>query len=204
MVRQSGAVCVDNLEDLIDLAVAFNFLPPVKGRNLAVVGGSGGSSVLAADQCEEAGLEVIPLPQDLREKLRAEGNPIWDWIGNPADFSISMGDHEAAFRIGRLMVDHPAFDVVMTFVHGPWRRQTKKFSVEEHMLQYKFAIQSAKPTVFVYQELRGQGREDEESAKNWREIKQKLIELNLAVYPTIHRAARALSGFIGYYENRKK
>lgn len=203
LVRQSGAVSVNNLEDLIDLAVAFNFLPPAKGRNLAVVGGSGGSSVLAADQCEEAGLEVIPLPQDLREKLRETGNPIWDWIGNPADFSISMGDHGAAFRIGQMMVDHPAFDVVMAFVHGPWRRQMKKFSVEEHMLQYKFAIQSAKPTVFVYQELRGQGREDEESAKNWREIKQKMLELNLAVYPTISRAARALRAFIGYYEKRK-
>ena len=64
LVRQSGAVNVSNLEDMVDLAVAFNFLPPATGRNLAVLGGSGGSSVLAADQCEEAGLEVIPLPQD--------------------------------------------------------------------------------------------------------------------------------------------
>ena len=41
---------------------------------------------------------------------------------------------QAAFRIGQLMVEHPAFDVIMTFVHGPWRRQKKNFSVEEHLL----------------------------------------------------------------------
>jgi acyl-CoA synthetase (NDP forming) len=203
LVRQSGAVNVSNLEDLADLAVAFNFLPPATGRRLAVLGGSGGSSVLAADQCEEAGLDVIPFPQDIREKLKESGNPIWDWIGNPADFSISMGDHEAAFRIGRLMVEHPAFDVIMTFVHGPWRNQKKNISVEEHLLQYKFAIQSLKPKVFVYQEMRGHDKDDEESMKSRLAIKERLIEWKLAVYPTIDRAARALSDFIGYYENRK-
>jgi hypothetical protein len=35
------------------------------------------------------------------------------------------------------------------------------------------------------------------------EIKEKLIDWKLAVYPTINRAARALSGFIGYYEKKK-
>jgi acyl-CoA synthetase (NDP forming) len=203
LIRQAGAISVSNLEDMVDLAVAFYFLPPAIGRNLAVLGGSGGSSVLAADQCEEAGLNVIPLPQDLREKLREAGNPIWDWIGNPADFSISMGDHDAAFQIGRLMVEHPAFDVVLTFVHGPWGRQTKNFSLEDHLLQYKFAVQSSKPTVFVYQEMRGPEKDDPELAKIRLDIKEKLIEMNLAVYPTISRAARALSGLIGYYETRQ-
>lgn len=203
VVRQARAISVKNLEDMLDLAMTFNFLPPATGRKLAVLGGSGGSSVLAADQCEEAGLEVIPFPRDIREELRTANNPIWDWIGNPADFSISMGDHNAVFQIGKLMVEHPAFDVIMTFVHGPWGRRTKDFSIEDHLLQYKFAIQSAKPTVFVYQELRGQEKDDPELDRIRLEIKEKLIEKNLAVYPTINRAARALSGFVGYYENRK-
>ena len=91
----------------------------------------------------------------------------------------------------------------MTFVHGPWGRRTKDFSIEGHLHQYKFAIQSAKPTVFVYQELRGQEKDDPELDRIRLEIKEKLIEKNLAVYSTINRAARSLSGFIGYYENRK-
>jgi acyl-CoA synthetase (NDP forming) len=202
LVRQAGAINVSNLEDLIDLAVAFNFLPPATGRNLAVMGGSGGSSVLSADQCEEAGLEVIPLPQDIRDKLKETGSPIWDWIGNPADFSISMGDHEAAFQIGFLMAEHPSFDALMVFVHGPWRR-VKNFSLKKHLQPYKQMVTIKKPTVYVYQEMRNQEKDDETMAQIRVQIKEKLIERNLAVYPTINRAARALSGFIGYYEKRK-
>jgi len=203
LVRQAGAINVANLEDLVDLAVAFNFLPPATGRNLAVLGGSGGSSVLSADQCEEAGLDVIPLPQDIRDKLKEAGNPIWDWIGNPADFSISMGDHMAAFQIGLLMVEHPSFDAFMVFVHGPWGRRPKNFSVESHLLPYKQFSAFNKPTVYVYQEMRNNEKDDEALAKIGVQIKERLIEWNMAVYPTINRAARALSGFIGYHANRK-
>jgi acyl-CoA synthetase (NDP forming) len=203
LVRQSGAINVSNLEDMIDLAVAFNFLPPATGRNLAVLGGSGGSSVLAADQCEEAGMEVISLPQDIRDKLKESGSPIWDWIGNPADFSISMGDHAAAFQIGYLMAGHPAFDANMVFVHGPWGRRAKNFSLKQHLLPYKQMVGFDKPTVYVYQEMRNHEKDDEALAKIRVEIKERLIEWKLAVYPSINRAARALSGFIGYYQKKK-
>jgi acyl-CoA synthetase (NDP forming) len=203
LVRQSGAINVSNLEDLVDLAVAFNFLPPATGRKLAVIGGSGGSSVLSADQCEEAGLEVIPLPQDIRDKLKESGSPIWDWIGNPADFSIAMGDHDAAFQIGYLMADHPAFEAMMVFVHGPWGRRAKNFSIENHLLPYKQILAFNKPAVFVYQEMRNSEKDDEALAKIRVEIKERLIEWKMAVYPSISRAARALNAFIGYYANRK-
>ena len=171
------------------------FLPPATGRNLAVLGGSGGSSVLSADQCEEAGLEVIPLPQDIRDKLKESGSPIWDWIGNPADFSISMGDHEAAFQIGFLMAEHPSFEALMVFVHGPWGRQFKNFSLENHLQPYKQLVSFHKPTVMVFQEMRGHDKEDENLAKIRLQIKDKLIEWKMSVYPSIDRAARALSGF---------
>jgi acyl-CoA synthetase (NDP forming) len=203
VVRQAGAISVDNLEDMTDLAVAFSFLPPASGRNLAVIGGSGGSSVLAADQCEEAGLNVIPLPQDIRKKLREAGSTIWDWIGNPADFSIAMGDLETAFQIGTLMIEHPAFDVIMAFVHGPWGKIPEPFSVDDHIKQYVLASSSNKPVVYVFQEPRRQGKEQKELIEISKEIKEKLIEKKLALYPSIGRAARALSRMIGYYESRK-
>ncbi len=148
-------------------------------------------------------MEVIPLPQDIREKLKEAGSPIWDWIGNPADFSISMGDHEAAFRIGLMMAEHPAFEAIMAFVHGPWGRRPQNFSTENHLLPYKLVTTFNKPTVFVYQEMRGNEKDDEELTKIRFEIKEKLIEWNMAVYPSISRAARALSGLIGYYEKKK-
>jgi acyl-CoA synthetase (NDP forming) len=203
LVKQAGAIGVNNLEDLVDLTLAFNFLPPARGRNLAVMGGSGGSSVLSADQCEEAGLEVIPLPLEIRQKLKESGSPIWDWIGNPADFSISMGDHDAAFQIGFLMAEHPSFDLIMAFVHGPWGRRARNFSLDKHLAPYKALLEFNKPAVFIYQEMRNQEKDDEELAKIRGEIKEKLIEWNMAVYPTIRRAARALRAHVDYFSRKK-
>ncbi|MBN1662135.1 MAG: CoA-binding protein [Deltaproteobacteria bacterium] len=203
LFKQTGAISCDNLEDLVDLAVAFYFLPSCSGRNLAVVGGSGGSSVLAADQCEEAGLNVIPFPRDIRDRLRKEGSSIWDWIGNPADFSISMGEREAAIQIGRMMVEHPAFDAIMAFTSIPWNKVGEKFSMDEHVEQFFTYLEDGKPTVFVFQEMvKGRTRELKQLLKLTADMKQKLIDNRFAVYPTISRAARALSKMIGYYESR--
>ena len=54
LVAQAGAVSAKSLEETIDTAVAFTFLPPVAGRSVGIAGGGGGDSVLGADQCEEA------------------------------------------------------------------------------------------------------------------------------------------------------
>ncbi len=201
--KQTGAINVNTLEDMVDLATAFYFLPPCAGRNLAIVGGSGGSSVLAADQCEEAGLNVIPFPQDIRDKLRESGSPIWDWIGNPADFSIAMGEREAAIEIGRMMVEHPSFDAIMAFVSIPWAR-TNPPKMEDHIRQYLNYLVVGKPTIFVFQELlKGKGREYNYYLKQTAELKKELLNRDLAVYPSISRAAGALRKMIDYYEKKK-
>ncbi|MBW2086902.1 MAG: CoA-binding protein, partial [Deltaproteobacteria bacterium] len=115
-IDQTGVISAVDLEELVDIAAAFYFLPGIAGRSVGVAGGSGGSSVLAADLCEEAGLDVIPLPDDIRERLKNQGNPIWDWIGNPADFSISMRNFADAAIITRMMAQHPDFDFLIVFV----------------------------------------------------------------------------------------
>ena len=87
-LAQAGAVSADSMEEFIDLAVTFHYLPPIRGLGVGVIGGAGGASVLAADQCEAAGLDVIPIPPEIREELKNKGISIWDWIGNPVDHSI--------------------------------------------------------------------------------------------------------------------
>ena len=73
MVRQAGAISVDDFDELIDLTVAFRFLPKVLGKRVGVIGGGGGPSVIAAEECEESGLEVIPIPQEMRRRTQEPG-----------------------------------------------------------------------------------------------------------------------------------
>ena len=204
MVDQTGVVTVLDFEEMADVAVAFHFLPPEIGRKVGVIGGSGGSSVLAADICEEAGLNVIPLPQDIRDDLREKGNATWDWISNPVDFSISMGERSNAFDIAELMGKHPAFDLLISFMHGPWRKGKEPFDIEKHM-QHSVHNITKKPLAMVFgNRPRGKGKEADEMASLSAQVQQALVEAGLPTYPNITRAANAIDKMIAFYEKRQK
>ena len=207
MVRQAGAVEVATIEELLEVAAAFYFLPPIYRNHAAVAGGSGGSSVMGADQCEEAGLNVVPLPEEIREELKRRGSPIWDWISNPADFSISMETFNAG-EIIQLMSDHPDFDLVITFMQPPNnfgpRRTGPPPSLEEHMKRYN--IENVKKPIFVVLQDRGRSTTDDtgENLKKYIEFRNKLIEMHLPTYPTIGAAANAAAKMVAFYENRNR
>lgn len=204
MVDQTGVVTALDFEEMVDFAVAFHFLPPETGRKAAVIGGSGGTSVLAADICEEAGLNVIPLPQDIRDTLREEGSPIWDWISNPVDFSISMGDRTQSFVIAELIAKHPEFELLISFMHGPWRRTKEPFDLDRHMRHSIHHI-TDKPVVMVFgNRPRGRGKEADELEILSAQIQQRLVDAGLPTYPSITRAAHAVGKMITYYERRQK
>ncbi len=205
VVNQAGAVSAEDIKELVDIALAFNFLPEIRRRNVGVVGGSGGSSVMAADLCEEAGLNVIPLPDDIRQELKRKGNAIWDWIGNPADFSISMGDESSARDVTRLVAAHPDFDFLITFVNGPWYLGPEPFSLEQHLKRYSLDDMNNKPVVMVFQDTARYYIDDNkisEYNKIIAEMESKFIQDGRPIYPDIKRAALAVSKMISYYEKK--
>ena len=203
MIRQCGAISVADIEELIDVAACFELAPKITGRRTAVAGGSGGSSVQAADQCEEAGLDIIDLPQDIRETLKAQGSPIWDWINNPADFSIAMGEEEAAMQIMKLMAEHPDFDVFILFAMPPWRQGKEAFDLEKSMQRFQGAI-GKKPVVVVYQDWPRTMTPDKEWFDDVSDqIKAKFREFGVPVYGSIVQAARAVNNVVGYWDHRK-
>src|SRR4030066_177538 len=108
---------------MADLAVSFHFLPQIEGQKVGITGGGGGASVLAADQCEEAGLDVIPLPMEIREGLKNRGISIWDWIGNPADISIRDDPNFCAGDMLDVMAKDKNFDFLMAIMFEPHHKR---------------------------------------------------------------------------------
>ncbi len=189
----------------MDIATAFNYLKPVQGKRVAVAGGAGGSSVLAADLCEEAGLDVIPLPQEIREALKAEGNEIWDWIGNPADMSIRVDRDSTEGEFLKVMARNPNFDLLITFVHMHGPGNQKKITADEFLARYCLDELNNKPLLATMEDHR-QGSNHNEHA--WmqevlEEAKEKLQASNVPVYPSIERAATAASKMIDYYQHKQ-
>jgi acyl-CoA synthetase (NDP forming) len=205
MVAQAGAVSVDTLDELIDLAVSFRFLPPIGGKRVGVAGGAGGASVLAADECERAGLEVIPLPPEFREEMRNRGISIWDWLSNPADMSIRENDDFSLGIIMEMMAKNPNFDLLIAIMGHMHRRfMGADLTIDKYLQeQYNLNTCRTKPFLAVVPDA-SLGRNEWDSWE-WKmncELRTKLIEENIPFYPSIARAANAASKMIDCYPKR--
>lgn len=203
-VAQAGALSADNFEEMVDLATTFYFLPPIPGPRVGITGGGGGSGVLAADQCEEAGLEVIPLPDEIREELKRRKVPTWDWISNPTDMSIREDDKFGIGDMLKIMAGNPNFDLLITMTGAPWRRGQAAVSAKTHVEQFILNGDNRKPLLAVIAE-RGVGIDDYDNP-SWRltaEVRTELIAAGIPIYPSIERAARAASKVIDYYRKRE-
>ncbi len=202
-ITQTGAVSAGNFNELIDLATSFYFLPPIKGRRVGVAGGAGGTSVLAADECEEAGLDVVPLPIEIRDELKTKGVDIWDWIGNPADMTIRT---DTDFRVGtilQMMAKNENFDFLIAIMYGPHRSRQEEATPETYLKSYELKESNQKPILAVLVERNLSKYEDNEwSRKLMYEVGKKLIAANIPFYPTIGSAAKAVSKLIDYYQKR--
>jgi acyl-CoA synthetase (NDP forming) len=231
MIEQSGAISANSIDELVDLAVSFHFLPPITGRRAGVAAGAGGATVLAADQCEEAGLDVVPLPQDMREELKKQGIQIWDWISNPADFSINMGDENfGPAELLKMEAMHPGFDLIIASINipgfggppgsrgrrgggGPPMRGGPPWAMlnltpEQIVKQYK-EIADYKPVLGLLQDMSPApiSDEDEDDDDRWKmvcEVTAELIKNNIPYYPTVSRAASAANKLIDYYQKRQR
>ena len=205
MIKQTGAVSAEDTEEIVDIAMALCFSPPIRGRRTAVAGGSGGSSVWAADLCEEAGLDLIDLPRDMRDELKNNGSTVWDWIGNPADFSITMGDPGGAMDIMKMMAAHPDFDLLIAFMTAPWRGgDPGKVDIERHMKQYHLREIAGKP-MFIILGSRPGGPPIKDTrllADYMAQMRDYMKKEKWPVFPSIKRAASAAVKVIEYYERK--
>jgi len=120
VLRQAGAIEARSQEQLLDLMVAAALLPRPRGRRAVVVGGGGGRSVQSADACEENGLAVVPLPDDVREQVRAKAPALADWIGNPVDQSILAGSGLSSNGLLEMLVNSGAYDLAIANVGEDW------------------------------------------------------------------------------------
>jgi len=205
MINQAGAISVSSIEELVDMAVSFYFLPTITGRRAGVFAGSGGATVLAADQCEEAGLDIIPLPQEIREELKGKRIQIWDWISNPIDSSINMGDADfSPTSLLQMMAKYPDFDLIITSIRagGHSGGGNQQITTDAIIQEYK-EINDYKPVLGLIPDRSPATDNDEWEEQRWKSVSEvisKLIQLKIPYYPNISRAAKAASRLIGYYQ----
>lgn len=86
---RSGGILVDDLDELLDTAVAMTGSPRARTGRIAVVTSSGGAGSLTADQAEPRGLALPVLAEPTRAQLRPL-IPAFGSVTNPVDVTAQV------------------------------------------------------------------------------------------------------------------
>jgi acetyltransferase len=112
--RQAGVVRADSLEELLDFALAFGYLPPLQGDRVAIVTNAGGPGILATDAIERNGLRLARFDPARLQALE-QFLPDAASAANPVDL---LGDARAdryAFALDQIIGD-PEVDAILVLV----------------------------------------------------------------------------------------
>jgi acetyl coenzyme A synthetase (ADP forming)-like protein len=123
VIAQAGAIRAHSVNHLFDLAMAFSNQPLPAGNRVAIVTNAGGPGIIAADACESAGLQVVPLTADTEAKLRTR-LPEEASVRNPVDLIASATPQNYQFALERVFED-PNIDMAIAAFVPPLGIQTK-------------------------------------------------------------------------------
>jgi len=114
-LAQAGIIRVRSTAQMMNYVRIFK-LPPMKGRNLAIVSRSGGHGVIAADTAEQNGFVLPPFPEEELEKVREHVRGGIINLQNPMDlgdlFDLSVYEY-----VAQMILSNPQIDG-MILVHG--------------------------------------------------------------------------------------
>jgi acyl-CoA synthetase (NDP forming) len=208
LFRQCNVVQAKDFTDLLDMTAAFNLLPPIMGKRAGVIGGGGGISVLSADECEKAGLEMPELPDEIQDFIREVAPELSGWMSNPVDFSLPPGTKLSPHDLLRKMTETPAFDFLICKLTEDLPLAIdgyEKWLMGEVDIYIDVSKKKQKPfTVSVGNPLMGAEPLDD---KRWRtlfEIRSRLIENGIPFFANNNVAANAISRVADYYMRREE
>ena len=205
LCRQAGAIRVDTMDELQDLAVLLSTQARrIDGARALLVGRGGGFSVLSTDEIARHGIDLPELPPEaqrvLREHIPIAGNS----IRNPLDVSSLSGESGRAMHtVLRVAATTPGYDFMFaTPDSAPARRgeavrraafgtpppdDARAREQERRALAELAELQAehARPVVVV---RRNRGDELAPDA----ELLRSALDAGLAVIPSVPRAARAV------------
>jgi acyl-CoA synthetase (NDP forming) len=111
VMKQTGVMMAMNPTELLALSAAFDGFPLPKGNRVGIITLGGGWGVIAADECEEHGLVLPPLPEAIKEELDQRLPPFWS-RANPVDL-VGQPDFFLFAEAIDLMVASDAFDAII-------------------------------------------------------------------------------------------
>jgi acyl-CoA synthetase (NDP forming) len=123
--RQLGVVRAPNVEIAFEWAATLATQPLPRGRRTIVFTTAGGWGVLAADACAEAGLTLVALPEDVKQRIDGMVPARWS-RNNPVD--LAGGEtRDTVPAVLDMLCAHPDVDAVVHLGLGIQAAQANLF-----------------------------------------------------------------------------
>ncbi len=195
LFNQLGVIQVADMAELVDISIILAFMKAPSGRNVVVAGSGGGVGVQAADDISAARLHLPFLHVDLRKTLHGiYGTEAGSMFRNPLDIP-PLGNVDHHVRALRAVADSRDIDIlIMQFPLDLWAL-SRRSVLMERFIEVVTAVRDSisKPLVVVlHYSITTQARRLEEDAR------ARFASLQLPVFPSISRAARAIDRYIRY------
>lgn len=111
LLKQSGAIRVDTMEELFDYATAFSKQPlPTKG-DLVIVSNAGGPAIISTDACSKSGIKMADI-KSIAKKID-QVIPPWGSARNPVDI-VGDADYERFRNVLGHVLRHRSVGSVIT------------------------------------------------------------------------------------------
>ncbi|MCI4433772.1 MAG: acetate--CoA ligase family protein [Nitrosopumilus sp.] len=104
LLKQSGAIRVDTMEELFDYATAFSKQPLPSDGELVIVSNAGGPAIISTDACSRQGIKMANI-DSIRSKIDAVIPP-WGSSRNPIDI-VGDADFNRFSNVLERVLTHP-------------------------------------------------------------------------------------------------
>ena len=195
-LEQAGAIQVNSLIEVVDMMVTFRFLTPPRGRRVAMVGGGGGASVMAADSCASCGFSLPPIPgevsREMKTGLDSDAGLI---LTNPIELNMSP---EVTYQMAKTMLGYEGFDLMLAncvFGQHPWAFFDIWFDMFCDTV-LKANAQTDKPVAVVLDS--GLTKFEQ----NFAGVRRRYVEAGLPVYYSMSEACLAIDRYMRYRNAR--
>ncbi len=200
--RQSGVIRVDDDDELTDVVSALLNQPLPRNNQIGILSIGGGPGVVAAEVCEREGLVIPPLAPSTIQKLDACLPPRWS-RGNPVDMvGISNAEHSVTFSALQALFEDETIGAIL--LQAPLalgiKYLLKTFSADEARAVSKAEkknLEMVARRVKIYQKPVFLVRPTPEIFAN-RMDPVRLRRKGVSLYPSLHRAAKALRHLVWY------
>ena len=109
--KQNGAIETSTTTDLLNIAMALDWLDLPLGNRVAIITNSGGPAALASDSLASNGIRLASISPEVQEKLKQRLNPSAQ-TANPVDMLGGANEVEFSFALDQVLKD-PGVDMAL-------------------------------------------------------------------------------------------